>query len=155
MLIEWPEGEAAPTKYWPSTPPHTIPIATLVDTAKPRWRIERDFQDLKQEIGLYHYEGRAWRGFHHHAALSIAAYGFLVSERSPIPPQPRSGARSKQASRRSAKPSRRVATLLRPERHAPLSISTLRRNIAVALAKRLPRCPCCLRKRDTDARLRL
>ena len=51
-----------------------------------RWRIERDFQDLKQEIGLDHYEGRGWRGFHHHAALSIAAYGFLVAERSPIPP---------------------------------------------------------------------
>jgi SRSO17 transposase len=54
-----------------------------------RWRIERDFQDLKQEIGLDHYEGRGWRGFHHHAALSIAAYGFLVAERSPIPPSAR------------------------------------------------------------------
>jgi SRSO17 transposase len=86
LLIEWPQGEAAPTKYWLSTLPRTTPIATLVDTAKLRWRIERDFQDLKQEIGLDHYEGRGWRGFHHHAALSIAAYGFLVSERSPIPP---------------------------------------------------------------------
>jgi SRSO17 transposase len=86
LLIEWPEGEDAPTKYWLSTLPDTTPIATLVDTAKLRWRIERDFQDLKQEIGLDHYEGRGWRGFHHHAALSIAAYGFLVSERSPIPP---------------------------------------------------------------------
>jgi len=86
LLIGWPESEAAPTKYWLSTLPHTTPIATLVDTAKLRWRIERDFQDLKQEIGLDHYEGRGWRGFHHHAALSIAAYGFLVSERSPIPP---------------------------------------------------------------------
>jgi len=86
LLIEWPEGEDAPTKYWLSTLPATTPIATLVDTAKLRWRIERDFQDLKQEIGLDHYEGRGWRGFHHHAALSIAAYGFLVAERSPIPP---------------------------------------------------------------------
>jgi SRSO17 transposase len=86
LLIEWPECEDAPTKYWLSTLPDTTPIATLVDTAKLRWRIERDFQDLKQEIGLDHYEGRGWRGFHHHAALSIAAYGFLVSERSPIPP---------------------------------------------------------------------
>lgn len=60
-------------------------MAALVDTAKLRWRIERDFQDLKQEIGLDYYEGRDWRGFHHHAALSIAAYGFLIAERSPIP----------------------------------------------------------------------
>jgi len=86
LLIEWPKGEDAPAKYWLSTLPAGTPIATLVDTAKLRWRIERDFQDLKQEIGLDHYEGRGWRGFHHHAALSIAAYGFLVAERSPIPP---------------------------------------------------------------------
>jgi len=86
LLIEWPENEAAPAKYWLSTLPVSTPLRELVDAAKLRWRIERDFQDLKQEIGLDHYEGRGWRGFHHHAALSIAAYGFLVSERSPIPP---------------------------------------------------------------------
>jgi SRSO17 transposase len=86
LLIEWPEDEKQPTKYWLSTLPAETSIAMLVDTAKLRWRIERDFQDLKQEIGLDHYEGRGWRGFHHHAALSIAAYGFLVAERSPIPP---------------------------------------------------------------------
>lgn len=86
LLIEWPEGEKEPAKYWLSTMPANTPITTLVDTAKLRWRIERDFQDLKQEIGLDHYEGRGWRGFHHHAALSIAAYGFLVAERSSIPP---------------------------------------------------------------------
>ena len=55
---------------------------SFVDQAKLRWRIERDYQELKQEIGLGHYEGRGWRGFHHHATLAIAAYGFLVSERS-------------------------------------------------------------------------
>ncbi len=86
LLIEWPDGEKEPAKYWLSTLPADTPVATLVDTAKLRWRIERDFQDLKQEIGLDHYEGRGWRGFHHHAALSIAAYGFLVAQRSPIPP---------------------------------------------------------------------
>src|SRR5271156_1931805 len=58
----------------------------LVATAKMRWRIERDYQELKQELGLGHYEGRGWRGFHHHMALCVAAYGFLVSERSLIPP---------------------------------------------------------------------
>jgi SRSO17 transposase len=86
LLIEWPEDKDEPLKYWLSTMPATTTIAELVDTAKLRWRIERDFQDLKQEIGLDHYEGRGWRGFHHHAALSIAAYGFLVAERSPVPP---------------------------------------------------------------------
>jgi len=56
-----------------------------------RWRIERDYQELKQETGLDHFEGRGWRGFHHHATLCIAAYGFLISERETIPP---SGPRS-------------------------------------------------------------
>jgi hypothetical protein len=51
-----------------------------------RWRIERDYHDLKQEVGLGHYEGRGWRGFHHHATLCIAAYGFLICERQMIPP---------------------------------------------------------------------
>lgn len=86
LLIEWPAGESEPTKYFLSTMPATTALKTLVDLAKLRWRIERDYQDLKQELGLGHYEGRGWRGFHHHAALSIAAYGFLLSERSPIPP---------------------------------------------------------------------
>jgi hypothetical protein len=90
-LIEWPEGEDEPTKYWLSTLPETITFGRLVDLTKLRWRIERDYQDLKQEVGLGHFEGRGWRGFHHHATLCIAAYGFLVSERETIPP---SGSRS-------------------------------------------------------------
>jgi SRSO17 transposase len=91
LLIEWPAGEAAPTKYWLSTLPANISFRELVDFAKLRWRIERDYQELKQEIGLGHYEGRGWRGFHHHATMCIAAYGFLVSERETIPPsEPRS-----------------------------------------------------------------
>jgi SRSO17 transposase len=86
LLIEWPKGEPEPTKYWLSTLPAETPIETLVDTAKLRWRIERDYQDLKQELGLGHYEGRGWRGFHHHASLCIAAYGFMVSLRETFPP---------------------------------------------------------------------
>jgi SRSO17 transposase len=86
LLIEWPEGEAEPTKYWLSTLPADIPIAQLVDVAKLRWRIERDYQELKQELGLGHYEGRGWRGFLHLASLCIAAYGFLISLRETIPP---------------------------------------------------------------------
>jgi SRSO17 transposase len=81
FLAEWPEGEEGPTKYWLSTLPGTTTVEELVATAKLRWRIERDFEELKQEIGLGHFEGRGWRGFHHHAALCIAAYGFLVAER--------------------------------------------------------------------------
>ncbi len=86
LLIEWPEDEIEPTKYWLANVPETIAFAELVDLAKLRWRIERDYQELKQELGLGHYEGRGWRGFHHHATLCIAAYGFLISERETIPP---------------------------------------------------------------------
>jgi SRSO17 transposase len=89
LLIEWPRGEAAPTKYWLSTVPETIPIEALVRLAKIRWRIERDFQELKDELGLDHYEGRGWRGFHHHGVLCIAAYAFLAAERARLsPPAP-------------------------------------------------------------------
>jgi SRSO17 transposase len=86
LLIEWPKGEDAPTKYWLSTLAQDITFRSLVDMTKLRWRIERDYQELKQEVGLGHFEGRGWRGFHHHATLCIAAYGFLISEREAIPP---------------------------------------------------------------------
>ena len=86
LLIEWPKGEPAPTKYWLATVNENISFRALVDLAKMRWRIERDYQELKQEIGLGHYEGRGWPGFHHHGTLCIAAYGFLISEREMIPP---------------------------------------------------------------------
>ncbi len=92
LLIEWPRGEDEPTKYWLSTLPPNLALARLVDLAKLRWRIERDYQELKQELGLGHYEGRGWRGFHHHATLCIAAYGFLISERETIPPSGLRGA---------------------------------------------------------------
>jgi SRSO17 transposase len=86
LLIEWPKNESEPTKYWLSTLAETIAFNRLVDLTKLRWRIERDYQELKQEVGLGHFEGRGWRGFHHHATLCIAAYGFLISERETIPP---------------------------------------------------------------------
>jgi len=81
LLIEWPKTEKEPTKYWLSNLPASISVRKLVATAKLRWRIERDYEELKQELGLGHFEGRNWRGFHHHASLCIAAYGFLVVER--------------------------------------------------------------------------
>ena len=81
LLIEWPEGDVEPLKYFMSTAPENATLEQLVFVTKMRWRIERDYQDLKQEFGLGHYEGRGWRGFHHHASLSIAAYGFLMAQR--------------------------------------------------------------------------
>ena len=92
LLIEWPKEEAEPTKYWLSTLPATVKLKDLVALAKQRWIIERDYQELKQELGLGHYEGRGWRGFHHHATLCIAAYGFLVAERNRFSPSARVGA---------------------------------------------------------------
>jgi SRSO17 transposase len=93
LLIEWPKGAEEPSKYWLSNLPPRTALKDLVHTAKARWLIERDYQELKQEIGLGHYEGRGWRGFHHHASLCIAAYGFLVAERCLFPPQARFAAR--------------------------------------------------------------
>jgi SRSO17 transposase len=106
LLIEWPEEETEPTKYWLSNLDEKTPFRRLVDLAKLRWRIERDYLDLKQEIGLGHYEGRGWPGFHHHGTLCIAAYGFLISEQGTIPP---SGTRS----------SRRLTMPAIPENYRP------------------------------------
>ena len=91
LLIEWPTDEKEPTKYWLSTLPADTALVELVHLAKHRWIIERDYQELKQELGLGHYEGRGWRGFHHHATLCIAAYGFLVAERNRFSPSARTG----------------------------------------------------------------
>jgi SRSO17 transposase len=89
LLVEWPTGENAPTKYWLSNVSAKVTITDLVHLAKIRWRIERDYQELKDEIGIDHYEGRGWTGFHHHGALCIAAYAFLVAERARLsPPAP-------------------------------------------------------------------
>ena len=91
LLIEWPKGENEPAKYWLSTLPLETKLIDLVGTAKHRWIIERDYLELKQELGLGHFEGRGWRGFHHHATLCIAAYGFLVAERNRFSPSARVG----------------------------------------------------------------
>ncbi|HYM07595.1 MAG TPA: IS701 family transposase [Terriglobales bacterium] len=91
LLIEWPKGEAEPTKYWLSTLPADVALPEFVRMAKHRWIIERDYQELKQELGLGHFEGRGWRGFHHHATLCLAAYGFLVAERNRFSPSVRVG----------------------------------------------------------------
>ena len=144
LLVEWPRDEAEPTRYFLSTLPADTPISELVRLAKLRWRIERDYQELKQELGLGHFEGRSWRGFHHHATLCIAAYGFLVTERlvaekklQPIG-YPAKCLPYLKASGPGAP--------LRKQRHVPDSITTLRLELAAALLARLERCPCCGRK---------
>ena len=125
LIIEWPESEKEPTKYWLSTLPPDIAFDQLVDAIKLRWRIERDYQELKQEVGLGHYEGRGWRGFHHHATLCIAAYGFLIAERQTIPPSghPRARRFQKSAVSRRPRPTRSAPTARTPrpklDRHAP------------------------------------
>jgi SRSO17 transposase len=81
LLIEWPQGDTEPATYWLSTLEPDTALEHLVAAAKMRWRIERDYQELKQEFGLSHFEGRGWRGFHHHATLCIAAYAFLMTQR--------------------------------------------------------------------------
>jgi SRSO17 transposase len=91
LIVEWPKGEEKPTKFWLSTLAQDIAFERMIDITMMRWRIERDYQELKQEVGLGHFEGRSWRGFHHHATMCIAAYGFLVAERGAFPPSaPRS-----------------------------------------------------------------
>jgi len=89
LLAEWPLAEPQPTKLWFSSAPETATLEELVRLAKIRWRVERDFEELKEELGLDHYEGRSWRGFHHHGALCLAAYAFLAAERARLsPPEP-------------------------------------------------------------------
>jgi len=86
LLLEGSGTEAEPVKAWLSNLPPALSLRSLVAVAKLRWRIEHDYEELKQELGLGHYEGRNWLGFHHHASLCIAAYGFLVAERCLFPP---------------------------------------------------------------------
>ncbi len=87
LLYEWPSDEKEPTKFWLATLPARTPVKDLVRLAKLRWRVERDYQEMKQEIGLDHFEGRGWRGFHHHATLCAVAHGFLALRRALSPPE--------------------------------------------------------------------
>jgi SRSO17 transposase len=87
LLCEWPDGEAAPTKFYLSSLPMATSLKVLVRAARLRWRVERDYQELKQEIGLDHFEGRTWTGFHHHAALCAVAHAFLALQRALFPPE--------------------------------------------------------------------
>lgn len=128
-----------------------MPLQRMVFEAKMRWRIERDYQDLEQELGLGHCEGGGWRGFHHHASLSIAAYGFLMAQLLRHPDDV--GKKTPLNAKNLAYPRiTNPAEAQRTQRHVPSSITTLRLRVAAALLTTLPRCPCCLR---ANARLRL
>jgi SRSO17 transposase len=87
VTIEWPKEEKSPTKYSLSSLPANTPLKELVRLSKLRWRVERDYQEMKGEVGLDHFEGRTWRGFHHHATLCMVAHGFLALRRALFPPE--------------------------------------------------------------------
>ena len=86
-LCQWPRDKDSPAKFWLSNLPESASLVSLVRLAKLRWRVERDYQEMKQEIGLDHFEGRSWRGFHHHATLCAVAHAFLALQRALFPPE--------------------------------------------------------------------
>jgi SRSO17 transposase len=116
LLCEWPAAEPAPTKYSLVSLPATTPLRDLVRIVKLRWRVERDYQDLKGEVGLDHFEGRTWLGFHHHAALCAAAHAFLALRRARFPRRP-----------------------------VPWTLPLVRRHLQQVLLCHLPACPLCRR----------
>ncbi|MCX4824546.1 IS701 family transposase [Streptomyces sp. NBC_01142] len=81
LLSEWPTGEKVPTEYWLTSLPADTPLRDLARLAKMRWRIEHDYREMKHGLGLDHFEGRTWRGWHHHATLVTAAHAFLTLRR--------------------------------------------------------------------------
>jgi SRSO17 transposase len=86
LICEWPAKEAEPVKYWLSNLPADTPLTELVRLAKLRWRIEHDYRELKDALGLDHFEGRTYRGWHHHVTLVSVAHAFLTLERRRRPP---------------------------------------------------------------------
>lgn len=119
LLCEWPLGEQCPTKFWLSSLPENTPRRTLVRLAKLRRRVEHDYKDLKQEMGLDHFEGRTWRGFYHHATLCSVANGFLALRRA-----------------------------LSPLSSTPWTLPEVRRRLQHVLFCRLGYCPTCRRSID-------
>jgi SRSO17 transposase len=87
LLLEWPKDKKKPTKFYLCSLPRSTPLKKLVQLAKLRWRVERDYQELKGEVGLDHFEGRGWRGFHHHVTLCMVAHAFLALRRALFSPE--------------------------------------------------------------------
>lgn len=142
LLIEWLESDADPLKYYFKNPPADTALEELVRCAHMRWRIESDYQGLKQELGLGHYKGRGWRGFHHHAALSIAAHGFLVGER--LRTGKKTGSKKAPSFTKYLRFPRITsrAAVLRARRHVPDSIATIRHQLGFRLIESLDQSPC-------------
>ena len=143
LLIEWPHGEAEPTKYWLSNLPQRTALKRLVHTTKARWVIERDYQDLKQEIGLGHYEGGTGAAF----IITPASRSQPTASSSPsaaFSPLSTASPANGPTGLRYPRVSSPAAPPVRPERHVAFSIASVRRRLTVALVQTLPRCPCCL-----------
>ena len=81
LIVEWPEGAERPSDFWLSNLPADTPAERLVQLARLRWVVELDYRQLKGELGLDHYEGRSYLGWHHHCALVTLAQAFLTEER--------------------------------------------------------------------------
>jgi SRSO17 transposase len=81
LLAEWPDGEPEPVKYWLANLPEATSLQQLVGLAKLRWRVEHDYRELKDALGLDHFEGRSFKGWHHHVTLVSVAHGFVTLER--------------------------------------------------------------------------
>ena len=143
LLIEWPKDENEPIKYWFSTRPANTSLKDLVHRAQHRWIVERDYEELKQELGLGHFEGRGWRGFHHHATLCVSPLTASWFPRGAVFPPQSTPAILDYAPPGRQKASGQEARHVRPERHNPHSIATIRRVIARYLLRQLPYCPCC------------
>ncbi len=124
LLIEWPPDQGAPTGYWLAylgTGTRTPTLRHLVGLARERWRVEQDYRELKDELGLDHFEGRSWQGWHHHVALTCLAHLFLQGERTrPVAAggtqkKPGSGARPRKPAADAPPPARRTrAQIMRP-----------------------------------------
>lgn len=139
LLIEWPMAEEEPTGYFLTTLPRKMSKKEIVCLIKERYRTEQIYQELKGELGLDHFEGRSFPGWHHHVSVVLCAYAFLVAERSrAFPPRPEGKVIP-------------VRSDARPERHFPDSIATVRMTIARVLLKWLPRCPLCHRCQQPPA----
>ena len=142
LLIEWPRGEAEPTKYWLSTLPADTKLGDLVRLAKQRWIIERDYQELKQELGLGHFEGQAGADFIITPLSALPHTASWWQNEAVFPPLPALASYS-YAPHTFRPTSNPAARRVRAERHNPTSIATLRIKLARFLLTQLPHCPFC------------